>query len=309
MERKGIIHLIVTALWASLAAAGQPDAIDPNQAWNPAAHLNADWTGVSVSARIDQDANVPQRFITVAASIAVTNADGLLGLNQKPTAILALDPKARQVCSIQPVPDRTYTRPKTSWVVKAGQRVPRLDPYAISVSIALDPNRACPILLSRLEWSMYALVAGIVANVDVRLQARNRWESLAPGLWVLVEKAKIAGAAYEYSLKLKYNPQQVRVVSTGATLTVGGVWKFPTAILSGVQVRNARGEAIEDQSNYGSLDTLRSDSTEATGTYTGKGTCAPGDTAGTIRFVLALNPYEKEARFAVTNVPIPVPLN
>jgi hypothetical protein len=89
---------------------------------------------------------------------------------------------------------------------------------------------------------------------------------------------------------------------------VGGVWKFPTAIVSGVHVRNARGEVIEDQSNYGSLGTVRSDSTEATGAYFGEGSCTFGDTAATIRFVLALNPYEKEARFAVTNVLIPVPL-
>ncbi len=212
------------------------------------------------------------------------------------------------MCSIQPVRDRTYSRPKTSWVTKAGQRVARFDPYAVSVNIPLDPNRACPILLSRLEWSMYALVAGIVANVDIPLKASNRWGSLAPGLWVLMEKAKIAGAAYEYSLKLKYNPQQVRVMSIPATLTVGGVWKFPTAIVSGVHVRNARGEVIEDQSNYGSLGTVRSDSTEATGAYFGEGSCTFGDTAATIRFVLALNPYEKEARFAVTNVLIPVPL-
>jgi hypothetical protein len=307
MWRKSIIHLIVAALWVPLAA-GQSNAADPNQVWNPAAHLSGDWTGVSISARLEPGMNFPSRFITVAASVSVTNSDSFLGLNQTPTAILALDPQARQVCSIQPIPDRTYSRPKTTWIMKGVQRVPRLDPYAVAVNIHLDPNRACPIMLSRLEWSMYALVAGMVANVDIPLQASNRWESLVPGLWVLMEKAKIAGAAYEYSLRLRYNPQQVRVMSIPATLTVGGGWKLPTAILSGVHARNARGEVIEDQSNHGSLDTVRSDATEATGAYSGAGSCTFGNTAATIRFVLALNPYEKEARFAVTNVPIPVPL-
>jgi len=306
MWKRGIIRLIVVALGASMAAAGQPNAADPNQAWDPAAHLTGDWTGVSVSARIDRDANVPARFIAVAATVAVTDPNGFLGLSRTTMSVLAFDPNGQQVCSTPSVRDRTYWPPTRIWVKKAGRLVPQLQPYKVPVDIPLDPNRACPVMVSRLEWSMYALVAGTFKSVDLPFKTSNQWADIAPGLQVLVTKASITGTRYAYSLMLKHDRMKVRLVPVSGHVTVGGGWTLPEVTVSGVDLRDGQGDPIEEQACYGSLGVPRSDSSEITDTLSGSGHCTNCGTAVTIHLVLGLDAYEKEVRFTLPNIPITV---
>jgi len=306
MSRRGIISLIVVALWAPLAA-GQPTTADPNQAWDPPAHLIGDWTGVSVSARLDRDANVPARSIAVAATIAVTDPNSFLGLNRTSTAVLAFDPNGQQVGSTPTVRDRTYWPPDRIWVKKAGRLVPRLQPYKVPVSIPLDPNRACPVMVSRLEWSMYALVAATSKSVDLPFKASNQWTDVAPRLQVLVTKAGIAGTGYTYSLMLKHDRTKVRIVPVSGHVTVGGGWPRPAVTVAGVDLRDSRGDPIEEQACYGNVGLPQGDGSEITDTLSGSGHCTNCGPAVTIRLILGFDAYEKKARFTLPNIPIMVP--
>jgi len=73
MSRRDVISLIVVALGACVAAAGQPEqapvganvvpsvaepvlqSADPNQAWDPSVHLVGGWTSVTRTTHVDRN--------------------------------------------------------------------------------------------------------------------------------------------------------------------------------------------------------------------------------------------------------------
>ena len=318
MWRSGIISLIVVALWACVAPAGQPEptnaadiailSVDEpgEQTWDPAAHLAGSWTSVTLTSRLDRNSDVPARTLVVASSFTLTDPNGLLGMTRTPTAILALDQNASVVCSTAAARDRFYTTPLSIKKMVAGKWVDELLPYTFSVNVPVDSARAYPLMLTKLQWSTYALVAGSVKNFDIPFKATTQWVELVPGLQVLVEKADVTGTSYQYTMKVKYNPSKVSMIS-GMTFLVGDQ-KPPEVIVSKVEVLDAQGKSIQDQANgggFGGGGSYTGTMTEMTGTSTGTGNCNICGTAATIRYTLSLNAYEKEIRFLLQNVPVP----
>jgi hypothetical protein len=327
MWRSGIISLVVVALSMCVTAAEQPtqvtpgdiaimaveapgglalqSAADPNQTWDPAAHLAGSWTSVTLTSRTDRNSDVPARSLAVASSFTITDPNGLLGLTQSPTGILALDQNAKVFYSSTVGRDRFYMPPMSIKTMKAGQWVSELQPYTFSVSMPLDPNCACPLMLTKLQWSTYALVAGTVKNVDLPFKVSDKWVDVATGLQVLVEKADITGTSYQYSIKVKYTPSKVSM-SSGSVLLVGDQ-KPPEVIVTKVDVLNTQGKSIPDQASGGfsSGSSYTGSGDTMTGTSTGSGNCNICGTAATIRYTVTLNAYEKEIRFLLQNVPVP----
>lgn len=327
MWKSGVVSLIVIALWACVATAGQSepgtpaDAViagvdtpagltlqataDPSQTWDPAAHLFGSWTSVTLTSRTDRTSDVPVRSLAIASSFTISDPNGLLGLTQTPTGILALDQYAKVFYSAATARDRFYITPMSLKKIVAGQWVSELLPYSFTISMPLDPNRMCPVMVTRLEWSTYALIAGAIKNVDIPFKASDKWVDVTPNYQVLVEKADVTATSYQYSLKVKYNPSKV---STSSSVFLVGDQKPPEAIISKVEVLNAQGKPIQDQANggsFGSSSASGGTSTEATGANSGNGTCNICGTAATIRYTVILNPYEKEIRFLLQNIPIP----
>jgi hypothetical protein len=288
-------------------------AADPNQTWDPAAHLTGNWSSVSTTARIDRNSTTSNWSASVAGSYAITDTTGLLGLTQSPTQVVATDQKGQVVYSM-PVPkqlSRFYLPLQYIKMYSGGQWVSQLQPYNFSVTLPVDPNVGCPFLLSRLEWSTYALVTDTIKNVDVPFKASTAWVDVAPNVQIQVTKADVTGSSFQYSLNVKYSYSKVSFLSGGATLLVGDQ-KPPAVMVTKMDVLDAQGKSIQDQASGGysftsggSSSSSSSSSDNTTGTYSGTGNCNVCGAAATIRFVVALNSYEKEIRFLLQNVPIP----
>ncbi len=324
MWRRGVIHLIVVALLTCVATAGQPEqatvgasavptvaepelqsAADPNQRWDPSAHLVGGWTSVTRTAQADPNL-ITYRYLSVDFAFTIVDPNRLVGLDAGPiTAVLALDENAKVFHSSTARSGSSY-RP-LQYVHKRmadGQWVSELQPYRFSVTIPLEFGHVCPTLISRLEVPVYALVAGAVKNVDLPFQANPQWVNVAPGLQVLVEKADITGTRYEYSIAVAYDPGHVDVSSWSRLLFRGDPAEV---IVTKIDILDAQGKSIRDQStgiflngatypNRGLGDM----------TATGSGDCTLCGGAATIRFVLALDCYEKEVRLILQNIPVPI---
>jgi hypothetical protein len=324
MWRRGIIHLIVVALLACVATAGQPEqatagasavpsvaepelqsAADPNQTWDPSAHLVGGWTSATRTTHADRNL-ITYRYLSVDCAFTIVDPNSLVGLDAGPiVAVLALDENAK-VFHSSTAPSVVSYRP-LQYARKGmadGQWRSELQPYSFSVMIPLEFGHVCPLLISRLEVPVYALVAGAVKNVDLPFQANPQWVDVAPGLQVLVEKADITGTRYEYSIEVKYDPGQVDVSSWSRSLFRGDPAEV---IVTKIDILDAQGKSIRDQStgiflngatypNRGLGDM----------TATGSGDCNLCGGAATIRFVLALDSYEREIRLVLQNIPVPI---
>jgi hypothetical protein len=333
MWRSSIISLIVAVLSVGVGAA-EPSAqgmagdiaiiaaeapggltlqaaADPNQTWDPAAHLTGNWSSVSTTARIDRNSTTSNWSASVASSYTITDTTGLLGLTQSPTKVVATDQKGQVVYSM-PVPKqltRFYLPLQYLMMFSGSQLTSQLQPYNSTVTLPVDPNVGCPFLLSRLEWSMYALVTDTIKNVDVPFKVSTAWVDVAPNVQIQVTKADLTGSSFQYSLNVKYSSSKASFLFGGSTFLVGDQ-KPPAVMVTKMEVLDAQGKSIQDQASGGYSFTSggsssSSSSDNTTGTYSGSGNCNICGTAATIRFVVALNSYEKEIRFLLQNVPIP----
>jgi hypothetical protein len=327
MWRKGIIHLIVVALGAYIATAGQPEqapageiavpsfdepggqglrsAADPNQTWDQAAHLAEEWTSVTQTIRVDRSA-LTYRYVAAGCAFTILDPNGLLGFASSPVdGVLAVDENARVFYSSHVQSGRSYRAPTYDKKRTAdGQYVSEVQPYSFLVTIPLDSKRACPVMISRLEVSTYVLIAGVMKNVDLPFQASQQWVDVVPGLQVLVEKADVTGTRYEYSINVKHSPNQVDVLSLSSLYFQGNP---PEVVVAKIDILDAQGQSIPDHSSGIFLNraTYRGRGLgDMTVTGSGDGNLCGG--AATIRFVLALDAYEKEIRLVLQNIPVPI---
>jgi hypothetical protein len=199
-----------------------------------------------------------------------------------------------------------YDAPRTiRKLTEAGQWVSELQPYHFSVSATLDPNALYPLFLSRLEWSMYALVADGFESADLPFQTTADWVELVPGLKVLVEKATVDGTRYEYQMKSQYDLRKIAYLRPFPSLSSSGA--LPERMVLEIQILNDEGVPVGGSGSGGF-----SSSTGGTGsgeqmnyTSTGSGSCDDCGQATTFRYRLAVKPYEREVRFVLENVPMP----
>lgn len=292
-------------------------AQDPNQIWDPAQHITATWESISMSmtsqlynpaVRPDQTAKGPQWSLSLVTKLNVIDSNGLLGLTMTTGSAEAFDQDGRQVSST-PATDqqsRWYLRPHYATVPTGakGEWVTEMFPNHFSVSLPMDPNAKYPSLLSRVEWSMYALVADQFKTVDVPFKASDTWVELAPGLEILVEKAVVEDGKYQYTIKAKWNTSQADYVSGGSV----HLWrdeKPPATIVVNMSILDATGKPIQGGGGFSSSGSYSGSGDLMTGTNTGTGNCAVCGNATTIRYTLAFNAHEKEVRLTLENVPVP----
>jgi len=325
-----IISLIVVALGTCSTAAqpepalpgdililvsGEPNAPvspageDPNQTWDPAKHLAADWESIAVSmtSRLynpasgrNADAEGPQWSLSMMTTIYLTDANGLIGWSWLPTSVLALDPEGRVVASSKTGGSlvHSYSQPVAR---RAGARAYK--PFSLSVPI--DPNAIYVDFLSRVEWTMNVLLAEKVMTVDIPFETSETWVELTPGMEILLEQATVGEGTYHYRIQVRYDASQVDYVMGGTHL-----WRdnLPpaTAVLK-MDVLNAEGQSIADLGDgaFTSPSSSSGSINQITGTSSGSGTCSACGDAAIFRYTLAFGVYEQEVRLAVENVPVP----
>jgi hypothetical protein len=352
MWRRGIISLIVVALGTCMAAAGQParfvqgDIIimggeepndpnsrtlgsesDPNQTWDPAQHVAAVWESVSadLSATIYNPALPPtqmstrtraSRRLSMSGQITITDSNGLVGFCTTATAVRTVDQDGNVIPGVRTLNEtgRLYMAPGT--MTRPGAPDTKgVSAYVVSIGLdSASPVIAYPSLLKKVEWSMYALVAGTFQTADVPLAVTNEWIELVPGLEVFVEQSAIGRGEYQYRIKARCDPKKVSYVPGSAIhLSPGDL--PPEVIVAKIDVLDAHGISIPAQ-GIGSFSSTSAEAVfytstagvlnkEPGGISTGSGSCAVCGTATTIRYTLGLKSYEKEVRFTLENVPVP----
>jgi len=295
---------------------------DPNQTWDPADHFAAVWESVSadLSARIYNPAlppvpwgTRPKRLLSMTALITVTDSNGLVGFSRTAAGVHALDQNGHVIPVSQTDDDsgRLYY-----WFPS---RMTKPTP-GIGYTIWFDLDSAIsqvpyPSLLRRIEWSVYALVTQTFRTVDVPFQVSNQWIELVPGLEILVGQTTLAAGKYEYRILGRCDPTKVSYVP-GRPIHLAPADLPPEVIVTKIDVLDANGNSIaaQGQGTFSSTSGVGTIFTSVPGaayqgpggSTTGSGTCPICGTAATIRYTLALKPYEKEVRFILENVPVPL---
>jgi hypothetical protein len=340
MRKTSIISLIVVALVASFAAAGQPvpgtygniritAAGEPNEpnglppapeaqpqpVWDPAAHFVATWESLSAMSKLYNPAGTsgakpPERSLSIAARVDVVDVDGVLGFDWSERQTLVLDENGGEVYSGKPIPSHYchfYWPLRYLKKMVAGQWVNELQPYNVTVDMPLDPNRPYPLVLSKVEWSMYALVPGEIKTVDVPFRPTADWITLTPGLEIRVDSITAENGKFDYRLSMRYVSKKVVWWAGVAAIALWTQDPTPEVILTKLDILDPQGQSILDQSGGFSSGSGGGGSGDlTTGTAHGNGSCAICGTATTFRFTLVLKPVQQELRFVLENVPVPL---
>jgi hypothetical protein len=205
-------------------------------------------------------------------------------------------------------PSRSRSYRATEDALRLAAFTGRADEFSLSVGIPLEADQGYPSSLSRLEWSMKALIAETFTTVDIPFEADEEWVEVVPGLEIRVNEASATEGSYIYQIQAVYDPN---LVSYGT----GGHWHFwsdeelPATLMMDMEMLNAAGEPVRGPNTSGGFGGGTSSHSTDEGlmeaTSNGYGRCdACGDVA-TIRFTFALDAYEVEARLVLEDVPVP----
>lgn len=247
-------------------------AADSTNVWAPADNMTATWESVTIMSKLSNpvqnpSARVPVRSLSLAARVDVIDVNGILGFDYTPQGTLVLDGKPNVIYS-KAVPSR-YCRfywplRYTKTMPTPGQWVSQLQPYNLTVEVPLDPNRPYPVLLGRVEWSMYALINTQAKTVDVPFSLSADWLTLTPGLEIKVEQATAESGKYQYRLATRYSHSKVVWAATGGAISLWTQDPTPEVILTKLDVLDPQGNSIRDT---------------AGGTFSGGGSSTSGSSA------------------------------
>jgi hypothetical protein len=311
-------RLHCTLLLVSLCLGGLPVGLwaqaDVNTPWDPAAHLVPYWESVVATARLCNLARDPeadpdeQRQLSITGAIELIDYGDLVGIDRKVKNVVALDHDGTEIYrGDNGLGSRSYQATESARrLTLLNQRV---DEVVYGVRIPMHPNRGYPSSIGRLEWSMDTLIAGAFYAVDVPFEPNETWIELIPGLEILVEEASVQEGKYTYTIQAIYDSN---IVPYGIS---EHLWRFevdevpPARLLARTDVLNAAGRSVRNSSLPGDFDSstlLRtSDDGLMNATIRAHGSCDVCGDVVTIRYTFALEPYEREVRFVLEEIPVP----
>jgi hypothetical protein len=305
-------------------------AADSTNVWAPADNMTATWESVTLMSKLSNpvqnpSARVPVRSLSLAARVDVVDVNGILGFDYTPQGTLVLDGKPNVIYS-KAVPSRFchfyWPLRYIKTMPTPGQWVSQLQPYNLTVDVPLDPNHPYPTVLSRVEWSMYALVNTQAKTVDIPFNVAADWVTLTPGVEIKVEQATAGTTTYQYRLSTRYSRSKVLWATSGAAFMIWTQDPTPEVIVTKLELLDAEGKSITDgasssssggtggtasRSDPGDLITAAAEpaSDLVTGTASGIGSYSGGGAVAKFRFTLALKPVQQQLRFILENVPVP----
>lgn len=302
------VVLSVCVLTAVASAQGES-----SQAWDPAEHLTPFWDSVELESQIENPARNPeadsngQRQLVIRAGVEMTDYENLIGIDRFGMAVVATDQDGQEIYRTDS-PSRSRSYQATEDALRLAAFTGRADEFSLSVGIPLEADQGYPSSLSRLEWSMNALIAETFTTVDIPFEASEEWVEVVPGLEIRVNEASATEGSYIYKIQAVYDPN---LVSYGT----GGHWhlwsdeELPATLMMDMEMLNAACEPVRGPNTSGGFGGGTSSHSTDEGlreaTSNGYGRCdACGDVA-TIRFAFALDAYEVEARLVLEDVPVP----
>jgi hypothetical protein len=341
MRRTSVISLIVVALGAGVAmerpaqgmygdililATAEPSnpaapvvsaQADPPNVWVPADNIVATWESLTALSKLFNPAQhtgpATERSLSLSVRVDVIDVNGLLGFDSAERGILVLDEKPRVFHSKAPPERYCHFYWPLRYIKKMptpGQWVDELQPYKFTVDMPLDPNRPYPLVLSRVEWSMYALVNTESKTVDVPFVPVADWVTLTPGVEIKVEQATAEAGKYQYRLATRYTRSKVLWAPGGAAISIWTHEPTPEVIVTKMDILDVQGKPVSSGSGGSASSGGGSSSAGSgdlvTGTTSGSGSFSSGAVATTLRFTLALKPQQQQLRFILENVPVPL---
>ncbi len=306
MRSRSITYLIVAALCACALATEQPaqsmpgdilvvavgEPADltalaappgPTNVWVPAQNIAATWESLTAMSKLSNPAApsakaAPERSLSLSARVDVVDVNNVLGFDYNAQGTLVLDEKLRVVYS-KAVPSKYchfYWPLRYTKKMVAGQWVSELQPYNFKVDMPIDSNHPYPKSLSRVEWSMYALVNTESKTVDVPFNVSADWVTLAPGVEIKVEQATAETGRYQYRLATRYSRSKVLWAPTGAATMIWTSDPTPEVIVTKLDILDAQGKSLKE----GAASSSSSGGSSSGGSSSGGGGAAGPATRG-----------------------------
>jgi len=316
--------LLVCTYGVTAAGAPNEPVADVNEPWIVAEHLLPDWQSMALTTRLYNPGGpasvnrTPQRSLSFAGRIHVIDAGGLIGLSELATNAKAFDEIGNPVetTRVSQYPTRyTPLRYSTAIQLGTGNRIVSVVPYEFTIEMTMVRGAPFPLMLSRLEWSMSALLSDDFEAIDIPFAPAADWIELAPGLEILVEEAIVTEGRYDYGLKARYDPNKISYLDarerpagfTGRRSEAPYSWPtniqpFPELIVTAIDVVDANGNGLSSSGSSGGYNDVGG---QRTATHTGTGFCSQCGDAAFIRHVIAFKPYNQQLPFVLENVPVP----
>jgi hypothetical protein len=307
----------------------EPAPPDVNAPWDPATHLTAGWRSMKLSTELCNPAEPelsqipPVRSLTFTGRIHVVDPNGLIGVSEVAADALAFDEAGKQLAAVRVSHDPPSYKPlryaRTIWAPTGELRI-SIVPYNFSIDMSMEPNAPFPVALGRLEWSTSVLLSDHFEVVDIPFVPTDDWIELTPGLEILVEKVVVQEGKYSYQMKARYDRNRVsyldvrdrppgRPAGREEMLYSWPSQALPEVIVTAMDIVDAKGTSVYDASTglstrgYGGSFSDSGD--QRTATRDGLGYCSACGAAAFIRHVIAFQPYSRQVRFVLQDVPVP----
>jgi len=327
--RKWVV-LVVCLCGGAVAVEANEPAAEPNEPWIAAEHLMAGWQSMALTTRYfspegPSGNKTPQRSVSFAGRIDVLDPNGLIGLSEVATNAKALDELGDPIdttrVSQYPI---LYlpVRYSTKIQLGTGQRITSPVPYNFTIDMTMGRGAPFPLMFSRLEWSVSALLTDNLQPIDIAFAPTADWVPLTPGLEIFVEEAVVKEGQYSYRIKARYDPNEVTYLDArskpagfmGRSSEAPYSWPtnirpLPEMIVTSIDIVDANGVPVWQQSTGGRSEGSSGGFSDSDGwriaTRSGNGFCAKCGQAAFIRHVIAFRPYNRELQFVLENVPVP----
>ena len=334
--------LLVLVVWAwsvtaALTAASEP-VEDGNEPWIAAEHLAPGWRSMALTTRYynPEDPALgnrpPQRSLSFAGRIDVIDPNGLIGLSEVAMDALAFDEAGSQIHVVgasQQTVGYGYTSqvllyqpPRYLTKLDASGRTISIAPYEFSIDMSMRPNAPFPLVLSRLEWSMSAVLSDVFEAIDIPFVLTSDWIELVPGLEVFVEQAIVQEGKYSYRIKARYDPNKISYLGaqeeppgfTGRRHDTPYTWSSqvsPEMIATAIDVVDAEGNSIWNKRmqsghiSFGTGSGFSDSGGQRIAMRYGSGTCSECGNVAFLRHIIAFEPYHRELRFVLEDVLVP----
>ncbi len=287
---------------------------EPNVPLDPADYFEPLWRSVTLQSQLynpveepDRDPNA-QISLSISGGLRVLDGSGLVGVDNRESEIVAFDQDGVEIYASAAEPPISRSYDTIAHATRLAALMGRDNEISLGLSIPLSPESGYPSALSRVEWSMNVLMADEFMTVDVPFEPNEAWVELVPGMEILVEEAAAEEGRYSYHLQVIYDPNLASFSTTGG----GHFWRDevpPAAMMMAMDILNAEGEPVYEPGTSGGFASGGSGQPPVDGlrahTATGTGRCGTCGDATTLRFTFALAPYEREARLALEDVPVP----
>ncbi len=330
--RSGTIKtLLVVVAFGIMLPAGLWAQEAPNTPWDPNTHLAPYPQGLAQARHFDYSGDpelpwAPSSRVTLELSGAVDVIDpnGLIGLSPDIMGVQVRDELGQPVYVrsdrnlSREISYRPVTYSGTTWVHPDGtdEKIWSIIPYEFAIKMVMDAAFEYPLMLSRVQWSVHALLSDEIEVVDLPFAVSEDWAELAPGLDIVIEEVSIAENQYEHRSSIVLDPNRIAYPRKASLHydsdegLAGHIWPaegLPETIVVEIDVLDADGLSIQNHGGDSRILTISRGGDYAEGrmsqiiTSSGSGR----DAAAFIRYVIARNPYKQKVQLTMKDIPVP----